>query len=347
MPDDNGPELRRDSVTQDPTEERQKAQSDCYNVTGGVFAGNPFPAGDPRHGLWSRANRLMEERLARLNADTLQKVPGESEPPERFVKFRVTAFAGTFDIVAEFWLSLSTPDYGEAKRFDEVALQHVYEEILSRSESATPRDYPKSVFLSQVRIALEQRRAHWKAEALRLAREAEDATPTGTAPMTADQANLAVLAEAVESPTESPEAPGQSKDDANGAVPATNLGWSDVEIHMDSMHMAQIRIGDDVRNATYTEMGFADRRGKGKNKPNGAWRMLHHLAWKRGVLDLAAYGRLRGRALAHMRSLNKTLQKYFSRHFPATSAPIEHERGRGHVARFAKIDANRAEGPFL
>jgi hypothetical protein len=132
----------------------------------------------------------------------------------------------------------------------------------------------------------------------------------------------------------------------NRAVVATNLAWSDVQIHMDHEHYAQIKIACKSHNATYSEMGFADRRGRGKDNPNEEWWLLQELAWARGELNLARYGKQRGRALARMRILNKTLQKYFAKFFPADTPPIRYEKGRGHVAKFGKIDANRSEGPF-
>jgi hypothetical protein len=142
-------------------------------------------------------------------------------------------------------------------------------------------------------------------------------------------------------------APARSDEECNVTGAATNFTWSDVETYFDHEHMAQIKIAGKSHNANYSEMGFADRRGRGKNNPTEAWWLLQEVAWARGELNMAKYGKLRGRALARMSTLNKTLQKYFSKFFPANTPPIYFEKRRGHIARFGKIDANLSEGPFL
>ena len=52
----------------DPTLLRLPAE---YAATGDPVEGNPFTPGTARHGMWERATRIAEEKIARVKADWL------------------------------------------------------------------------------------------------------------------------------------------------------------------------------------------------------------------------------------------------------------------------------------
>jgi hypothetical protein len=150
------------------------ATEEAHRSPGGK---NPFPDGDPRHGEWENAAAEAEEELARLHASMLADLPPEAHSPESFAQWRIKVLVAAFDIQAKFqtrfWsVLLGFESLTDARCFDEILLATLLTDLLRKAEQKCPLRYPRDLYLSEVSIALKQRRAHWKAEALSRARKA-------------------------------------------------------------------------------------------------------------------------------------------------------------------------------
>jgi hypothetical protein len=78
-----------------------------------------------------------------------------------------------YDLYVTFWLAFGIREYRGVCMFDEVILQTTRDHLLTLAGKENPQRFSKPEFMSDARIALEQRRANWKAEAIRHLREEE------------------------------------------------------------------------------------------------------------------------------------------------------------------------------
>ena len=136
------------------------------------------------------------------------------------------------------------------------------------------------------------------------------------------------------------------------------LSWKDITISFLDSENVEVRTSDRVQRLHYSEMGFADRRGRavGSGRATGSWRWLMYLAEHRGVIEmphrreprmrkgpvdaeqpaseLQALSRERGstvNARTELQGMVKTLRKQLRLHFPnIPGEPIlfEHTRYR-------------------
>lgn len=139
---------------------------------------NPFPEDDPRHDRFLEVSRTVREKYARWHADLLRRIA--STPNEQMHTMYLRMAVERFDLDSAFFIPAVTT-YEEAELCEEVLpkLSTAVYELLSRSLDSDPppflRSVSKSDLLGDLKLKLNQRVAHWTAEALRHAREAAEA----------------------------------------------------------------------------------------------------------------------------------------------------------------------------
>ena len=133
-----------------------------------IFGPNPFPSDDPRHGWWRQMAAWAAEADERLDAAIRlrnQDGRGDSWPVDLFV--------GRLDIIAEALLRSSVRDFEDAAKFKAV-LAAAADQFLGAVQSMTMPYVQKESLVWDLRSTLSQRSAYWFAEALKVAREAEE-----------------------------------------------------------------------------------------------------------------------------------------------------------------------------
>ena len=160
-----------------------------------IFGPNPFPSDDPRHGWWRQMAAWAAEADERLDAAIRlrnQDGRGDSWPVDLFV--------GRLDIIAEALLRSSVRDFEDAAKFKAV-LAAAADQFLGAVQSMTMPYVQKESLVWDLRSTLSQRSAYWFAEALKVAREAEEQlaqNPVASAPHPSRREAAAVARTAVE-----------------------------------------------------------------------------------------------------------------------------------------------------
>jgi hypothetical protein len=144
-----------------------------------VFGGNPFPKGDTRHELWETAARYAAEKYARIEAKWLKRLPSERAQPEEFMTWIFDSVTERYDVLCSTALIFIVHNVPSVANYEAFLAQTV-KFIITSARANCPRSIPKELFLSELQIRFRQRTAHWTAEALKLAREAEQPRSTST-----------------------------------------------------------------------------------------------------------------------------------------------------------------------
>ena len=146
-------------------------------ATDNPFGSNPFDASDNRHRIFATDKRRALERWEAFQADHLTKMPPESAPPESLVQWEVAFFAAHFDAQAEPWCRVSAGQGDEGVAIFSDILDKIAEHLIEHvTRTAQGRKRGKEL-ICESRIALMQRRAYWKAETMRIAREVHEEAP--------------------------------------------------------------------------------------------------------------------------------------------------------------------------
>lgn len=140
-----------------------------------VFGTMPLASDHPRYKDWVTVCRRAEEEDAKLLARFLK---GDQGDDRVFLDF----FSDWFDIRAKWWTIFHVRSYDSAK-FNEQMLAMMSKAVLSLANEKCPMALRKRIH-TELEVRIAQRSAHWKHEALRLAREAESdaANPNLDAP---------------------------------------------------------------------------------------------------------------------------------------------------------------------
>jgi hypothetical protein len=199
--------------------------------------------------FWEPVVRRIREDLASARARWAEKVAKNSNPAG-LPMLTGEHLVECFDVQAYWSLSTVWND-DRISNFYEPYLQDALKAVLKDGEHLSANWRPpipdRDRFLSALRLNLQARVLHWKAEALKRVRNMDS-------PATADGA-------------------------AKGPLRATS--WADIEISFVSDERVQIHNGTDTETRNYDELGFADRRN---GKPNQAWVTLRAMAEERGII---------------------------------------------------------------
>ena len=141
-----------------------------------MFGGNPFPKDDPRHELWEKTCRIWAEKDARVTAELLEKHPSNLQNPLPDIVELVT---GRFNIGAECFLAFVVWNYESVALYEQI-LGKFMDSWISWTLDHCPRGIEKNELLFQLTLRLTGRMAHWRAEALKLARESQVKRPAAT-----------------------------------------------------------------------------------------------------------------------------------------------------------------------
>ena len=100
--------------------------------------------------------------------------------------------------------------------------------------------------------------------------------------------------------------------------------WGEVWIRFIGDFRVQITLHhiEEVRN--FVEMGFEDRRGKGKSKPDSSWELLRKLAEMNGVLQCSQ--EVDGVPWRKIETRVQTIRRRLRALFGIPGDPIEYER---------------------
>jgi len=131
---------------------------------------NPFPPNHTWYKVWQTASRYAEEEMSRFNADHSKMLPAESNDRQALTEWMINGIVGRFDIRSEWLCRLMVGSYLEADWYCGEMLPAILDAELSMARDAGGMDD-----VSELKIRLMQREYHWKAEALKLARETEQA----------------------------------------------------------------------------------------------------------------------------------------------------------------------------
>ena len=138
------------------------------------LGGNPFPAGDKRHGRWSAVSRLAKEHLATHRSTMLGRMPPDDAAIDKYQAWMVDRFAGEFGIRAGALLAEFGTTYENIAKLEKT-VDHFAESYLAEAKKI---DHSQSrivtgTFLSELQIRLTQCREHGIGEAYKWVREAE------------------------------------------------------------------------------------------------------------------------------------------------------------------------------
>ena len=248
---------------------------------------NPFPAEDPRHGIWRRATRRAEEKLSELAElmpvayrtrleNEWKRVESELFKCGRPLStismspLLVPYYQGTFDIWAWRNLAAIAAD-GDLLIYDRWLLQYA-QNWIELIEGREEPEGPKRSLVNDLQTALQGRIAHWKSEARKHLRSQEEQYESGEA-----EARAAALSATELVGGES----GTVAKQTSGGVPATRT---------DAGHFSGDGGSANVGRGTFTKEGIEPPPGPTAYPKRAAWfqKELAHRGWN--VHTLQAHG---------------------------------------------------------
>jgi len=129
---------------------------------------NPFPAGNPRFGIWAEATRQAQEDLLRFQSDLLQRmnaIAPDSDYEDKFYWLWIENFTGTFDVWAGRGISVLGTDE-DAQAYDKWIADFLVG-VLALAWGSCPECYPKERLNRELKYQLMPRLLHWKGQARR------------------------------------------------------------------------------------------------------------------------------------------------------------------------------------
>lgn len=156
--------------------EEEKPEAPSSFFADKIFGSNPFPKDDARREQWETNASYAAEEIARMEATVWRTLPAETAPSEQFLAHALNSTSGIFDILARRLLIFTVN--GPASLV-------LYEECLTSIITGLQKNLvpdkgrfglSKEQFLSELKIRFKQRKAHWTAEAFKLARDSEQPT---------------------------------------------------------------------------------------------------------------------------------------------------------------------------
>jgi hypothetical protein len=137
-----------------------------------IFGGNPFPKDDSRHEMWETNACYAAEEIARVQSAALGRLPADAAASEQFLEWILVATGEYFDIYAKRFLIFTVKGPKSVILYEELLTRIIdfqTERVLGKSLCGLPKEQ----VLSELRIRLNQRKAHWIAEAFKLSLEVE------------------------------------------------------------------------------------------------------------------------------------------------------------------------------
>jgi hypothetical protein len=286
---------------------------------------------------------ILRRRISEDEARWKSEFFGQCRPRLQIIRF----IAILFEISAH-WKLRTVLSYDGADDFE----AYLRDELLASTTQAASwmmESWPeREGNLSAIRTGLLVRIEHWKAEALKCAREAQNAAralnrarPSGTTNIEVDHGGQGAMTVAPPSPA--PASEGQatlshvSASHDLGAAPISVSGrqadhWGAVEITFISEFKVQIKTPTRNYSQNYGELGFADRRARGgKHKPTAAWSIFRALAESGGVIQSPKDA---GEAWTQVEKRMQELRRALRNHFVIAEDPIPFIHGVGYQARF-------------
>jgi hypothetical protein len=141
---------------------------------GNYFLGeNPFAEDDSRFSYWLKVNRYAEEEFERLKADILSQYSSKPEDePNKYCYLVADLVSGQFDIRIKYLARLFVGNYEAVQLWEQAAILLMNSHI-SLIQNARLSFIARSDLESETKMRLLQRLSLRKAEALKLARVAE------------------------------------------------------------------------------------------------------------------------------------------------------------------------------
>jgi hypothetical protein len=140
-----------------------------------IFGGNPFPEGDARREQWETNASYAAEEIARMEETLWRTLPAETAPSEQFLAHALNSAGNFFDILARRLLIFTVNGPASVVLYEE-CLTFFITGLLQKNWVPGKGRFglTKEQFLSELEIRLKQRKAHWTAEAFKLARDSEE-----------------------------------------------------------------------------------------------------------------------------------------------------------------------------
>ncbi len=142
-----------------------------------IFGFNPFPKDDARHKQWETNASYAAEEIARMEATVWRTLPAETASSQQFLAHALDSTGRFFDILASRLLIFTVNGPASVVLYEE-CLTSIITGLLQ--ENWVPNEgrfsLSKEQFLLEIEIRLKQRKAHWTAEAFKLARDSEEPT---------------------------------------------------------------------------------------------------------------------------------------------------------------------------
>lgn len=142
------------------------------NFADEAFGGNPFSEDDPRRHSWETMARYATEEMARFHAELLTR---PTETSAEHVSWIIDGQAGRYDILAKSILSLTVSKPESILPYIQL-LKRLVEAMIARTARYCPSFVHRATFVSELSLRLNQRQAHWTAEAFKIVRTFEVGT---------------------------------------------------------------------------------------------------------------------------------------------------------------------------
>jgi len=154
-------------------EEKKPELSSCFADR--IFGFNPFPKDDARRELWETNASYAAEEIARMEATVWSTLPAETAPSEQFLAHALDSTDRFFDILARRLLIFTVNGPASVVLYQE-CLTSIITRLLQKNWVPDKGRFglSKEQFLLEFKIRLKQRKAHWTAEAFKLARDSKE-----------------------------------------------------------------------------------------------------------------------------------------------------------------------------
>ncbi|MEO8592277.1 MAG: hypothetical protein ABI759_03055 [Candidatus Solibacter sp.] len=147
---------------------------------------NSFPADHPFYEVLRTISQHVAEEEAKFDSDHVRALPNESEDWKAFADWKVKGIVGRLDVRANWLCIFSVWDEKTVGLYWQT-LQAVIAEKLQATGRLSPPGVQTDYLISELRIRLTERLHHWKAQALRFAREGQPARELEIEPNTSSQ----------------------------------------------------------------------------------------------------------------------------------------------------------------
>ena len=166
---------------------------------------NPFPPGHPRYARWERASLQAEMEISRVVAEWVSKLPSQGSPPAAFIACLAGSAAAVLDVKANCLEMIFAPTVDESRLYEKALDLYIDTELWNAQQRKLHLTYGEAA-LTEIRIALHQRKQFRKSEFLQLALKnadldayaiARDAVPAKANEHAINESRAAEPAEAV------------------------------------------------------------------------------------------------------------------------------------------------------